>query len=162
LILFIFPVLFAVLALYLSSRRACKSPEPDPVGSGLPAKETPTEIPAIYQKVERPVNENPAPSIDEKVPSLELTGLKYRVAAAYKDGFHSIQKAGFKTPSHTTLREDLKMAGPLPPEVSQRFSELVSLTEAVLYSGQEPDEETAAKAEQLANDIRNNLFSPAN
>jgi hypothetical protein len=131
------------------------------VGSGLPAEETPAEIPAIYQKLERQVNENPAPSLDEKGPSLELTGLKYRVTAAYKDGFHSIQKSGYKTPSHTTLREDLKMAGPLPPVVSQKFSELVSLTEAVLYSGQEPDEETAAKAEQLANDIRNNLFSPA-
>jgi hypothetical protein len=132
------------------------------VSPGLPAKETPAEIPAIYQKVDRLVNENPAPSVDEKVPSSELTGLKYRVTAAYKDGFHSIQKSGFKTSSYTTLREDLKMAGPLPPEVSQKFSELVSLTEAVLYSGQEPDEEMAAKAEQLANDIRNNLFSPAN
>jgi len=87
-----------------------------------------------------------------------LTGTGGRAFAAYRSSLGIVQKVtGVKMSPDTTLREFLEAAIPRLPTAGKPFTELTEIAESALYSGREPDESTAARAELLATTIREEL-----
>ena len=58
---------------------------------------------------------------------------------------------------HTTFREFLNTVTPRLPAAIEPFTKLTTMVENVLYSAREPDKNTAARAELLANIIKEEL-----
>ncbi len=101
--------------------------------------------------------ELPAPT-PLKVPRPGLTGIKGRILSAYWGGLEAIEKmCGINMAPHITLREFLRMIKALLPKITGQFSELTTIAENALYSGYRQHKDTAATAEQLAEDIKEEL-----
>ena len=103
------------------------------------------------------------PSIDtlKPVPTYLLSEAGGTIFSSYKRSLKIIEKAADITMApHTTLREFLQSAAIiLPRAVVKLFTALTSITEAALYSGQQPGESTASRAEKLAENIDKELHS---
>ena len=93
-------------------------------------------------------------------PKYEFTGIKGSILSAYISGLEVVEKiTGIPMAAPTTLREFLKIAALRLPTVSQPFTELTIIAEVALYSVHRLDEDTATRAEQLANTIKEELYS---
>jgi archaellum component FlaC len=101
------------------------------------------ELPAI----------TPAPE-----PKLKLTGIKGRILSAYRGGLEAVAKiTGVGMAPNITLREFLKMATLLSPTATGQFAELTAIAETALYSARSLRQDTAARAEELAATIKEEL-----
>ncbi len=95
-------------------------------------------------------------------PKYEFTGIKGRILSAYLNGLEVVEKVtGVSMAPHTTLREFLKATTPRLPGATKSFTELTTLAEIALYSAHKLDKNTAARAEQIATIIREELESGA-
>jgi hypothetical protein len=105
---------------------------------------------------ERPAVTTPVAPLPVPVP--RLTGIRGKVLAAYRSGLSAVEKVtGLVMGPDTTLREFLKTA-PLPsPDVRDNFTELTGIAESTLYSRGDPRRDTAARAEELARTIKEDL-----
>jgi len=84
----------------------------------------------------------------------EFTDIKGRILSAYLIGLESVERAtGISMAPHTTLREFLNTATPRLSKTIEAFTELTIMAENALYSAHEPDENTAARAERMADTI---------
>jgi hypothetical protein len=93
-----------------------------------------------------------------KVSRPRLTGIKGRILSAYWGGLEAIEKmCGTPMAPHITLREFLRMIKALMPKITGQFTELTTIAENALYSGYRQHKDTAAAAEQLAEDIKEEL-----
>ena len=95
-------------------------------------------------------------------PGYEFSGTKGRVLSAYLHGLGVVEKVtGIPMVPHTTLREFLNAAALQLPTAIEPFVELTLIAENALYSAHKLDESAAAKAEQLAAIIKEELYSGA-
>jgi len=100
------------------------------------------------------------PSPEPKPKLTEIKGIKGRILAAYRGALEAVEKvSGASMSPNITLREFLKMAALLPPIAIKRFAELTAVAEIALYSARSLHKDTAAKAEQLAVIIKEDLGS---
>ena len=108
--------------------------------------------PVPEEKIARPAV-TPLPD-----PLPRLTGIRGRVLEAYRSGLLAVEKiTGRIMAPQATLREFLKTA-PLPsPAAFERFAELTAIAENTLYAPGNPRQDTAARAEELAGTIREDL-----
>jgi hypothetical protein len=175
--LYVFPVVVLALVLFICPRGPLQisAAAPDvPAGvsqsvfiNDLPAgvaSDLPTAQPLQFPA---PAVSDPAASLPASSPSplppavqpgfvaysLDLSGSRGRVAAAFKAAAASVRQAGFQVRPSATLREDFQALGPLPAAVESQFAELVSLTETSLYSTVEPDAALVSRAEALSDSI---------
>ena len=95
-------------------------------------------------------------------PGYEFSGARGRALLAYLNGLGVVEKVtGILMAPHTTLREFRNAAALQLPTAIKPFTELTLIAENVLYSAHKLDESTAAKAEQLAAIIKEELYSGA-
>ena len=91
-------------------------------------------------------------------PKPRLTGIKGRILSAYRVGIEAVAKiTGVGMAPNVTLREFLKMATLLSPTATGQFAELTAIAETALYSARSLHKDMAAKAEQLAATIKEEL-----
>jgi len=92
----------------------------------------------------------------------EFTGIKGRILSAYLDGLEIVERVT-STPMapHTTLREFLNAITPHLLTAIKPFTELTIVAEIALYSAHKLGEDTAARAEQLAVNIKKELHNGA-
>jgi hypothetical protein len=106
----------------------------------------------------------PAPPLAPPLPAPlpRLTGLRGKVLAAYRSGRTAVEKsAGVAMGPDNTLREFLNKA-PLPsPAARETFTKLTDIAESTLYSRVGPRREMAARAEELALNIKEDLAGGA-
>ncbi len=92
-------------------------------------------------------------------PRYEFSGTRGRVLSAYLNGLGVVEKVtGIPMAPHTTLREFPNAVAPQLPTAIKPFIELTLIAENALYSARKLDESTAAKAEQLAAIIKQELY----
>lgn len=105
------------------------------------------------------VSEPPAITPTPLTPKLKPkpTGIKGQILSAYTSGLEAVEKHTISMAPHITLREFLKMVTPLLPTASTPFAELTTIAEVALYSVRKLDESIAARAEQLAATIKEEL-----
>jgi len=86
-----------------------------------------------------------------------------RILAAYYNSQWLVERAtNVIAPSCPTLRNFLKRVTPeLPADTAQHFTELTMITEMVMYSIPEQDEETVTRSCLLAEEIRRQLHRHA-
>ncbi len=95
-------------------------------------------------------------------PRYEFTGIKGRILSAYLNGLAVVETAtGISMASHTTLREFLKATTPRLPGAIEAFTELTLAAEIALYSVHKLKPSSAARAEQLAAAIEEELHNEA-
>lgn len=95
-------------------------------------------------------------------PKYEFTGTKGRILSAYTNALEVVEKVtGVSMQPHTTLRELLKASVPRLPGAINSFTELTTMAEIVLYSTHDLDPNSAARAEQIATTIKEELDSGA-
>ena len=100
----------------------------------------------------------PTPPLPTSIP--ELTGIKGQVSSAYRSVITAVEKiTGVIMSPDITMREFLKMAHLPSPAATDRFTELTSITETTLYSAYSPRKDTAARAQELAVNIKEELLS---
>ena len=100
------------------------------------------------------------PTIGSPGSRYESTGIKGRILSAYLNGLGVIEKViTIQMMPHTTLREYVNTASTLLPAAIKPFTELTSIAENALYSSHKLDQNTAAKAEELASIIKEELRS---
>jgi hypothetical protein len=106
----------------------------------------------------RPAEISP-PTPEVKLPPAPVfSGLRGRVLAAYHSGQAAVEKiSGAAMGPDTTLREFLDMTSLPSAAAGERFTELTGLAENTLYSRNAPRRETAARAEELAHTIKEDL-----
>ena len=93
-------------------------------------------------------------------PVPKLTGIKGQVLSAYRSVLATVEKiSGVIMSPDITLREFLKTAQLPSPTATDRFAELTTITESTLYSAYSPQQDTAAKAAELATNIKEELRS---
>ncbi|MEE8205031.1 MAG: DUF4129 domain-containing protein, partial [Dehalococcoidales bacterium] len=84
----------------------------------------------------------------------DLSGINGRIILAYLDALTAVEKkTGITLAPQTTLREFLRAAA-LPPPLAVPFAELTTLTEVAMYSGRQPDRDSAVRAGRLADVIK--------
>jgi hypothetical protein len=113
-----------------------------------------------YEQKGSPLTETIAlpTQIPLKVYRPRLTGIKGRILSAYWGGLEAIEKmCGIHMAPHITLREFLRMIKGLFPKITGQFTELTAIAENALYSDYRQRKDTAATAEQLAEDIKEEL-----
>jgi len=94
------------------------------------------------------------------VPEPRLTGIKGQVLSTYRSVITVIEKiSGVIMSPDITLREFLKIASLPSPTATNRFAELTAIAESALYSAYRPRKDTAARAEELAANIKEELHS---
>jgi len=95
-------------------------------------------------------------------PKYEFTGIKGRILSAYLDGLEAVERVtSIPMAPHTTLREFLNAVTPRLLTAIKPFTELTTIAENALYSAHKLDPNTAARAEQLAANIKQELHSGA-
>ncbi len=95
-------------------------------------------------------------------PKYEFTAIKDRIISAYLDGLEIVEKVtSIPMMPHITLREFLNAATPQLPRAIKPFTELTTIAERALYSAHRLGEDTAARAEQLAANIKKELHNGA-
>ncbi len=93
-------------------------------------------------------------------PKYEFTAIKGRILSAYLDGRETVERVtSIPMAPHTTLRELLNAATPRLLTAIKPFTELTIVAEIALYSAHELGEDTAARAEQLAATIKQELHN---
>ena len=91
-------------------------------------------------------------------PRPRFTGIKGRILSAYRHALEAAERvSGVGMAPNITMREFLKKASQLPPTATGLFTELTTIAEITLYSARSPRGDTATKAENLANNIREEL-----
>jgi hypothetical protein len=91
-------------------------------------------------------------------PVIKFTGIKGRVLSAYLSGLTIIEKiTGIIIAPSATLREFLKTSRPLSPAAAAQFAELTAIAESSLYSAVDPPDIIAARAEELADILKEEL-----
>lgn len=114
---------------------------------------TEKEIPPV-EVVEVP----PTPPLPAPIP--KLTGIKGQVLSAYRSVIAAVEKInGVIMSPDVTLREFLKIAQLRSPTANALFAELTTIAETTLYSAYSPQQDTAARAEELAANIKEELRS---
>jgi len=100
----------------------------------------------------------PSPSSPSPHPGYEFAGIKGRILTAYLGALETVEKVSRATlQPHLTLREFLKTTASKLPTALKPFTELTAITEVALYSIRHLDEETARRAEKLADTIKEEL-----
>ena len=95
-------------------------------------------------------------------PKYEFTGIRGRILSAYLDGLETVEMVtSIPMAPHTTLREFLNAITPRLLTAIKPFTELTIVAEIALYSAHRLDEDTAARAEQLAVNIKKELHNGA-
>jgi hypothetical protein len=93
-------------------------------------------------------------------PKPKLTGIKGQVLSAYRSVLAAVENiTGVIMSPDITLREFLKIVRLPSPAANERFTELTAITESTLYSAYSPRKDTAARAEELAANIEEELHS---
>jgi hypothetical protein len=89
----------------------------------------------------------------------KLTDIKGQIIFAYQGVLAAVEKiTGVIMSPDITLREFLKITRLPSPLATDRFTELTSITEAVLYSAYSPHKDTVARARELAANIKEELL----
>jgi hypothetical protein len=101
----------------------------------------------------------PSPAMmTSTLPIPHFTGIRRRVLSAYRNGLAVIEKiTGIMMGPDTTLREFLKKVSLPSATATERFAELTAIAESSLYSAFDPHQEIVARAEELADTIREEL-----
>ena len=122
-----------------------------------------TRLPSPREEMVIPQAELPeVPTVTLPEPKYEFPGIKGRILSAYLNGLGAVEKVtGIPMAPHATLREFVNAVSPLLSTAIKPFTELTVIVENVLYSSHKLDENTAAKAEQLAAIIKEELHSGA-
>ncbi len=95
-------------------------------------------------------------------PKYEFTGIKGRILSAYLNSLGAVERVtSIPMTPHTTLREFLNAVTPRLLTAIKPFTELTTIAENALYSAHKLDENSAARAEQLAINIKQELHSGA-
>ncbi len=90
----------------------------------------------------------------------KLTGIRGQILTAYRNVLTTVEKiTGVIMSPDTTLREFLKTTRLPSPTANDRFAELTAMTESALYSDRSPQQDTAARAEGIAANIKEELRS---
>jgi len=88
----------------------------------------------------------------------EFTDIKGRILSAYVTSLGAIETVtGISMAPYVTLREYLNTATPKLSKAIKPFTELTMVVENALYSAHELDENTAARAERMADSILQEL-----
>lgn len=102
--------------------------------------------------------QQPSPARPRPRRHYELKGIRGRILLAYLQALAAVEKAaGTSLAPQTTLREFLGAATPFLAAALGAFNELTTLAEVAMYSSHQPDRDTAARAEGLANAIKEEL-----
>lgn len=108
------------------------------------------------------VSREPPPAAPPPEHRYEFTGIRGRMLSAYLDGLAVVERVtGVSMEPHTTLREFLGISAPRLAGAVGSFTELTTLAEVALYSGHDLDAAWAARAEQIAATIKEELGSGA-
>lgn len=96
--------------------------------------------------------------VPKPAPAPGLTGIRGRILSAYQGGLEAVERViGVHMTPDTTLREFLKTATRLSPQVNGRFAELTTMAEMALYARYNPRKDSATRAEHLAAAIKEEL-----
>ncbi len=102
--------------------------------------------------------QQPSPARPRPRRHYELKGIRGRILLAYLQALAAVEKAtGTSLAPQTTLREFLGAATPFLAAALGAFNELTTMAEVAMYSSHQPDRDTAARAEGLANAIKEEL-----
>ena len=96
----------------------------------------------------------PSPELQPK-----LAAIKARIISAYISVLEIVERiTSIPMAPQNTLREFLETVVPLSPPSIQPFTELTGIAEFALYSTEKTDEDIAARADQLADNIKKELY----
>ena len=102
--------------------------------------------------------QQPSPARPRPRRRYELKGIRGRILLAYLQALAAVEKTtGTSLAPQTTLREFLGAATPFLAAALGAFNELTTLAEVAMYSSHQPDPNTAARADRLANAIKEEL-----
>ncbi len=88
----------------------------------------------------------------------KLTGIKGQVISTYRSVLAIVERfSGVIMSPDITLREFLNTASLPSPTATDHFAELTDITESTLYSARSPQKDTAARAKELALNIKEEL-----
>jgi hypothetical protein len=108
--------------------------------------------------IPRSITQEPTAIRPSPIFKYESTNTRGRILSAYLDGLKVVEKVtGVSMEPHTTLREFLKTSTPRLPGAISLFTELTTMAEIVLYSTRDLTPTTAARAEQIAAAIKEEL-----
>lgn len=110
------------------------------------------------EMVIRPTQPKELPGVTALEPGYKVTGIKGRVLSAYSNGLKVVERAtSIPMMPDTTLMEFVNATSTRLANARQPFNELTIITQTTLYSAHKLDKNTAARAERLADIIKEEL-----